>query len=60
VRLTKSRSVVTAKKRAQTAVANMVRASVSQLGYAFAIRGYARPFDGLLPFVPPLHRGQIP
>jgi hypothetical protein len=41
VRLTKSRSVVTAKKRAQTAVANMVRAGASRLGYAFAIRGYA-------------------
>jgi hypothetical protein len=39
VRLTKSRSVVTTKKRAQMAVANMVRASVLQLGYAFAIAG---------------------
>jgi len=58
VRLTKS--VATAKKRAQMAVANMVRASVSQLGYAFAISGYALPFDGLLPFVSPAYRGQIP
>jgi hypothetical protein len=60
VRLTKSRSVVIAKKRARMAVANMVRASVSQLDYAFAIPGYVLPFDGLLLFVSPARRGQVP
>jgi hypothetical protein len=56
-RLTKSRTVVTAKKRAQMAVANMVRASASQFGYAFASPGYALV---LLRFVSPTHRGRIP
>lgn len=41
---------------AQMAAANMVRASVSQFGYAFAIPGYA---PVLLPFVSPTRRGRI-
>ena len=54
VRLTKSRKV-SAKDCAQI-VANRD----SELGYAFAIAGYALLLDALLPFVSPAHRGRIP
>jgi hypothetical protein len=32
----------------------------SELGYAFAVAGYALLLDALLPFVSPAHRGRIP
>jgi hypothetical protein len=37
---------------------NMVRASVLQLDYVFAIPGYAVPLDDLLALVSPAHHGQ--
>jgi hypothetical protein len=52
--VTKSRKV-SAKDCAQI-VANKVR----ELGYAFAIAGYAPLLDALLPFGSPAHRGWIP
>src|SRR6516164_11041476 len=54
VRLTRSRKV-SAKYCAQI-VANRD----SELGYAFAIAGYALLFDALLSFVSPAHCGRIP
>src|SRR6516162_9394322 len=32
----------------------------SELGYAFAVAGYALLLDALLPFVSPAHRGRMP
>jgi hypothetical protein len=40
--------VARAKKRVQTVLANIARASVA--GYVFAIAGYALPLDALLSF----------
>jgi hypothetical protein len=50
VRITKSR------KDCAQIVANRD----SELGYAFAVAGYALLLDALLPFVSPAHHGRIP
>jgi hypothetical protein len=50
VRITKSR------KDCAQIVANRD----SELGYAFAVAGYALLLDALLPFVSPAHRGRMP
>jgi hypothetical protein len=58
IALTKSQKV--SAKNCGQIVAKRVRASVLQLGHAYAIAGFALLFDALPPFVSPAHRGRQP